>query len=274
MSRRTTIAALLIPGGVLLAFGFLLPFVGTLVTPPAIEPGSVYFSLGELLQDDFALGVLLRTIRVAAVVTVVCAMLGYPVAYLIAHAPVRIRGPLLVLSVFPLLLSTVVRTYAWLVILGRNGMVSSALQWLGFADGPVQLLYTEFALVVGLTQLFLPIMILSAYSSVTAVDERLDEAARGLGATPGRSFRLVVWPLTRPGVLVGATLVFAGSVTAFTTPLLLGGTQNRMLSTLLYDYANVTLDWHAASAVAIVMTVLVLVVGYVATRFARTAVTA
>jgi putative spermidine/putrescine transport system permease protein len=133
----------------------------------------------------------------------------------------------------------------------------------------VQLLYTETAIVLGLVQLFLPLMILSAYSSLAQQDPRLEEAARGLGASPGRAFRQVVFPLALPGALVGCTLVFAGAVTAFTTPQLLGGSRERLLSTLLYSRVNVSLDWPAASAVALVMTVLVLAVSALSGRLGK-----
>ncbi|MCP2163643.1 ABC transporter permease [Goodfellowiella coeruleoviolacea] len=266
MSRKVTVGLLLVPGLALLVFGFLYPFITTLFAPPTIEDTSVLGRLGELVGDSFVLTVAARTIRVAVVVTVVCLVFGFPVAYLISRVPARWRGLLLAMSIFPLLLSNVVRTYSWLVILGRNGLISQALVALGLADEPVQLLYTELALVIGLAQLFMPMMIVTSYSSLSQVDFRLEEAARGLGASAGRAFRRVVLPLALPGVLVGATLVFAGSVTAFTTPMLLGGTQNRTLATLLYEYANVKLDWAAASAVALIMTVIVLVVSAVTTR--------
>ncbi|WP_262700874.1 MULTISPECIES: ABC transporter permease [Streptomyces] len=269
MSRRAASGLLLLPGVALLAFGFLYPFGVTLFVPPAAEHPDVLGKLGGMLGDAYVLEVAARTIRVAALTTVICLLLGFPVAYLISRAPRRRQGLLLALAVFPLLLSTVVRTFSWLVILGRNGLISSVLVDLKIVDGGTQLLYTEFALVAGLTQLFTPIMILTSYSSLSHIDARLEDAARGLGAKPGRAFRSVVLPLALPGVLVGATLVFAGAVTAFTTPLLLGGTRNRTLATLLYDYANVKLDWSAASAVALIMTVLVLAASWISGRLSR-----
>lgn len=269
MSRRAASGLLLLPGVALLAFGFLYPFGITLFAPPAADDPDVLGKLGGMLGDGYVLEVAARTVRVAALTTAICLLLGFPVAYLIARAPRRRQGLLLALAVFPLLLSTVVRTFSWLVILGRNGLISDLLTALGLADGGTQLLYTEFALIAGLTQLFTPIMILTSYSSLSHIDIKLEEAARGLGASPGRAFRRVVLPIALPGVLVGAMLVFAGAVTAFTTPLLLGGTRNRTLATLLYDYANVKLDWGAASAVALIMTALVLVAGWISGRLSK-----
>jgi len=266
VSRKATLGLLLAPGLALLAFGFAFPFAVTLFAPPAAEHPDVLGKLGAMLTDSYVLGVFARTVRVAVTVTLVCLVFGFPTAYLIARAPKSRQGLLLALAVFPLLLSTVVRTFAWLVILGRNGLISDAVLATGLTDRPPELLYTEFALVAGLTQLFMPLMILTSYSSLSHIDPGLEDAARGLGASPGRAFRRIVLPLALPGVLVGATLVFAGAVTAFTTPLLLGGSRNRTLATLLYDYANVKLDWGGASAVALIMTVLVLVVGWASGR--------
>jgi len=248
-------------------FAFCYPVVATLAWPPDGDPATVARETGNLLTDPYLLPVIARTIRVAVLATALCLLLGFPVAYLISRAPGRWPGVLLALAIFPLLLNTVVRTYGWIVVLGGNGLISAASQALGL--GPVQLLYTETAIVLGLVQLFLPLMILSAYSSLSQQDHRLEDAARGLGASPGRAFRTVVLPLALPGVLVGCTLVFAGAVTAFTTPQLLGGPRERLLSTLLYSRVNVSLDWPSASAVALVMTVLVLAVSALAGRLGR-----
>jgi putative spermidine/putrescine transport system permease protein len=266
---RWSVAWLLVlPGVAVLAFGFLYPVVATFVAPPSAGEVNLAGTFVTMVSDSYVLEVAARTVRIAALVTASCLVLGFPVAYLISRASPRWRGLLLAITVFPLLLSTVVRTYSWLVILGRNGLLSKAMVGLGLADEPQQLLFTDFAVIVGLVQLFLPIVILTAYSSLSHVDDRLLEAARGLGASSGRVFRRIVLPLALPGALIGATLAFAGSVTAFTTPLLLGGTGVRTLATLLYTYASVTLDWGAASAIALLMTLIVLVVG-AATTYAR-----
>nr|WP_233515138.1 ABC transporter permease [Marinitenerispora sediminis] len=264
MFRRSAMVALLVPGLAVLAFGFLYPVAATLAAPPDGDPATVARETAALLSDPYLLPVIARTIRVAVVTTAACLLLGFPVAYLISRAPARWAGRLLALAIFPLMLNTVVRTYGWLVLLGSNGLISDVSAALGL--GRPQLLYTETAINLGLVQLFLPIMILSCYSSLSQQDPRLEEAARGLGASPGRAFRQVVLPLAMPGALVGCTLVFAGAVTAFTTPQLLGGARERILSTLLYSRVNVSLDWPAASAVALVMTVLVLAVSVLSGR--------
>ncbi|WP_017545428.1 MULTISPECIES: ABC transporter permease [Nocardiopsis] len=258
---------LLVPGLAVMLFAFCYPVVATLAWPPDGDPATVARETGSLLTDPYLLPVIARTVRVAVLTTALCLLMGFPVAYLISRAPGPWPGRLLALAIFPLLLNTVVRTYGWIVVLGGNGLISKVSEALGL--GRVQLLYTETAIVLGLVQLFLPLMILSAYSSLSQQDHRLEEAARGLGASPGRAFRDVVFPLALPGALVGCTLVFAGAVTAFTTPQLLGGPRERLLSTLLYSRVNVSLDWPSASAIALVMTALVLVVGALSGRLGK-----
>ncbi|GAA1076921.1 ABC transporter permease [Nocardiopsis composta] len=267
MLRRVPMAALLIPGLAVLLFAFGYPVAATLAWPPDGDPATVARETGSLLTDPYLLPVIARTVRVSVLTTAICLLLGFPVAYLISRAPARWSGRLLALAVFPLLLNTVVRTYGWIVVLGGNGLISRVGEALGL--GRVQLLYTETAIVLGLVQLFLPLMILSCYSSLSQQDHRLEEAARGLGASAARAFRTVVLPLAMPGALVGCTLVFAGAVTAFTTPQLLGGTRERLLSTLLYSRVNVSLDWPSASAIALVMTALVLAVSALSGRLGK-----
>ncbi|MBR8740378.1 ABC transporter permease [Nocardiopsis sp. MG754419] len=264
---RPPITILLVPGLAVMLFAFCYPVVATLAWPPDGDPATVARETGSLLTDPYLLPVIARTVRVAVLTTALCLLMGFPVAYLISRAPGPWPGRLLALAIFPLLLNTVVRTYGWIVVLGGNGLISRISEALGL--GRVQLLYTETAIVLGLVQLFLPLMILSAYSSLSQQDHRLEEAARGLGASPGRAFRDVVFPLALPGALVGCTLVFAGAVTAFTTPQLLGGPRERLLSTLLYSRVNVSLDWPSASAIALVMTALVLVVGALSGRLGK-----
>ncbi|TDC25281.1 ABC transporter permease [Streptomyces sp. 8K308] len=265
-SRRIALA-LLLPGLALLVGGVVAPSLVMLLSPPRVETGEVLDRLGQMLSDPYDLEIIWRTLRVGLVVTAICVLLGFPTAYLLARSRSRWAGPLLALAIFPLLLSNVVRTYGWLVVLGSNGVVGRVITGLGISDEAPQLLYTELAVVLGLVQLFLPLAIVTCYSAVAQVDAGLDDAARGLGAGRTRTMWSVVIPLSMPGIAMAATLVFAGAVTAYTTPYLLGGSRQRMLSTQLFSYSGVTLDWAAASATAIVMTVLVLLV-YVASTLA------
>ena len=264
-SRMAT-AALLLPALALVLVGFAYPYLTMLVAPAADPHPDVVGKLLAAVTDPYVVDIVARTVRVAGLATVLSVALGFPVAWLISRAPGGWRGVLLLAVTFPLLLSTVVRSFAWIVLLGRDGLVSAALRAVGLTDTPTQLLYTEFAMVVGLTQLFLPLLVLTAYSSLAGVDPILEDAARGMGAGGAAVFARVVLPLALPGTAVGAILVFAGCMTAYTTPSLLGGTRNRTLATLLYQEANTSLDWSAVSALAIIMTLLVLVVTTVMSR--------
>jgi putative spermidine/putrescine transport system permease protein len=255
MRSRVTTALLLLPGLAFLLIGFLVPALAMLFAPPRTATSEIFVRLGEMLVDPFFLAIIGRTLLLALIVTLICVLLGFPIAYLLARTTSRWSGVLLALAIFPLMLSNVVRTFGWLVILGSNGAIGQLLTGLGIVDRAPQLLYTPLAIVLGMTQLF-------------------DDAARGLGASRGRTFRDIVLPLSLPGIVVAATLVFAGSVTAYTTPYLLGGSGNRMLATQLFTYSSVTIDWAGASATAIIMTVLVFVVSGISSLVGRKGATA
>jgi putative spermidine/putrescine transport system permease protein len=267
--RARSTLLLLLPGLAFLLVGFLLPAVVMLFAPPGVTFAQVIERMGAMLTDPYDLGIIWRTVRIGLVVTAICVVLGFPIASLLARSQSRWAGVLLALAIFPLLLSNVVRTFGWLVVLGSNGVIGQILTGLGIVEEAPQLLYTELAIVLGLVQLFLPLAVITCYSAVAQVDPGLDEAARGLGATRTRSFWTILVPLSLPGIVVAATLVFAGSVTAYTTPYLLGGSSQRMLSTQLFSYASVTVDWAAASATAIVMTVLVFLVSGISALVGR-----
>lgn len=251
---------LVLPGLMVLVIAFVVPSLIMLLAPPGAGPVDVWARFVQMSTDGFELSVLWRTLAIGLVVTVVCIALGFPTAYLLARSNSRYAGLFLALAIFPLLLNNVVRTFGWLVILGREGALGQALLGIGLVDEAPQLLYTPLAIILGLTQLFLPLAIVACYSAVAQVDPALDSAARGLGANRSRTFWSVVVPLSLPGIVVAATLVFAGSVTAYTTPYLLGGSRQRMLSTQLFTYAGVSVDWVAASATAFTMTILLMVV--------------
>lgn len=269
MRSRATPALLLLPGLAFLLIGFLVPSLAMLFAPPRTETVDIFVRLGEMLTDPYDLAIIGRTLLLGIVVTAICVVLGFPIAYLLARSTSKWAGVFLALAIFPLLLSNVVRTFGWLVVLGSNGAIGQLLTGLGLVDEAPQLLYTPLAIVLGLTQLFLPLAIITCYSAVSQVDAGLDDAARGLGASRTRTFWDVVVPLSLPGLVVAATLVFAGSVTAYTTPYLLGGSGNRMLSTQLFSYASVTVDWAAASATALIMTILVFAVSAISSVVGR-----
>ncbi|WP_109473784.1 ABC transporter permease [Ornithinimicrobium cavernae] len=269
--RGRRLAWLLVPGLVLLLAGFLIPSVIMVFAPPDTAAAEVFARLAQMLTDPYDLAIIGRTLGLGLIVTIACVVLGFPTAYLLARSSSRWSGVLLAIAIFPLLLSSVVRTFGWLVVLGSQGALAQALVALGVVSEAPQLLYTPLAIVLGLLQLFLPLAIVACYSALAQVDASLDDAARGLGAGRARTFWTIVVPLSWPGVVVAATLVFAGSVTAYTTPYLLGGSRQRMLSTQLYTYSSTTIDWAAASSIAMVMTVLVFAVSAISSLIGRKA---
>ncbi|MET4754731.1 ABC transporter permease subunit [Bradyrhizobium sp. RT11b] len=177
--------------------------------------------------------VLLQTIQVSVVVTAICVIIGYPMAYLITAASKRLRMVLLVLVIIPYLTSFLVRTYAWIVILGDNGLINSLLLGLGLISGPLSLIYSRMAVYIGMIHIMLPVMILPLVSVMMGIDKSLMAAARSMGARPFAAFWRVFLPLSLPGVRSGLMLVFVFCLGFYITPAALGGLRDAMISTLI-----------------------------------------
>ena len=198
----------------------------------------------------------LRSLTLAAEVTAVAAVIGYAAAYSIVTLPKTARGRVFGLVILPLMISPVARTYAWLVILGRTGFVNEALVGLGIVDSPLRILFTETAVFIGLLQLFLPLMVIALVSAMENMPRDAIPAARVLGANWAQVFVKVILPLTREGLVIGGTLVFTGSLTAYITPAILGGSKVLMLETLLYQRVTVANDFVSASVIAMILIVM------------------
>jgi putative spermidine/putrescine transport system permease protein len=203
--------------------------------------------------DELNREVFWRTLRLAGLVTFASAVIGYAAALAIAGMSASRRSLMVTLVVMPLMVSPVARTYAWIVILGRSGLLNSTVQGLGLSDTPVRLLFTETAVFIGLLQLFLPYMILSLLSSLENLPRDVVPAATVLGASPLQRFTRVILPLTREGLVVGGTIVFTGSVTAYITPAVLGGSRVLMLETLMVQRVSVMNDIASASVIAVIL---------------------
>ena len=212
--------------------------------------------------------VIARTLRIAGLVTLFAAVICYPAAQAIVRSPGKYRGLLMGLSILPLMIAPVPRTYAWIVLLGRNGFVNSVLVNLHLTPEPLRLLFTEGALFVGLLQLFAPLMLITLVSAMENMPRDVESAARSLGANPVQAFWRVTLPLTQEGLVVGGTLVFTGCVTAYVTPALLGGPRLLMLETLLYQKVNVESDLGAANVIAVVLIALTLAMSVFLRRLA------
>ncbi len=261
LEKKTKIYWLFIlPGCLFLAFFMLIPLF-SLIFKTFIDGGGS-FSLENytaLLGSTYFKQVFWRSIRLSLASTAACAVLGFPTAYYISKYS-KNKGVLVALAVFPMFTSPVIRSFSWMVILGKKGIVNDLLVAAGIVAKPISLLYNEFSMVVGFIQLFLPLMILSLIGVMDNISEDLNLAAGSLGASRMAVFRHVVLPLSIPGLVTGSVLVFTGCLTAYTTPQLLGGTDTRVLATLIYQQAMSLGDWTQASAVAVVMIVITVVV--------------
>ena len=247
---------LLFPGIVLLCFFLVLPLLSSLI--PTVFPESS-FSLQlyiDFFKDSYFMAVLGRTLSISLIVTIFCAVLGLPAAYVISGVSKKWRGILIALTLFPLLTNSVIRSFAWITILGKNGVINNLLMMFGVIHEPMSLLYTDFSIIIGSVYLFLPTMIMTLVGVLENIDDDLLEAAATLGLSPLKGFFKIILPLSLPGMIVGSILVFTGTLTAYTTPQLLGGNKKMMLATLLYQRATTLGDWISASVIALVMIVI------------------
>lgn len=258
MSKKTSYL-ILAPGLVLLLFFLILPLI-TIIWPTFYNGGITFDAYLSFFQDTYNVNILYRTIKISLIVTFVSIIFGVPTAYFIANSPKKWRGLLMSLTLFPLLTNSVVRSFAWINILGRNGIINSVMLATGLISEPITLLYTEFAIIIGSFYLFLPVMIISLVGTFENIDTEIMEAAETLGANRLMAFIKVILPLSIPGIIVGSILVFTGTLTAYTTPQLLGGNRNMMMSTFLYQNAMALGDWQSASVIALIMIVTTMLV--------------
>lgn len=267
--KKSVIYWLLLPGFVFLAAFMIIPIVLTIGSTFFQENSFTFEGYMHFFRDPYFLKILLTTPQVSVVTTIVCVVLGFPTAYYISQKAPRRKGILLALAIFPLLTSPVVRSFSWMIILGRKGLINNTLVGLGIVDKPLDILYTPATMMIGLTHLFLPLMIISLVGVLENIDGDLLKAAQSLGASRITAFRRVVFPLAVPGLVIGAVLVFVGSLTAYTTPALLGG-KRRVIATFLYQNAMTLNDWYLASVVAAIMIVITFVVVGVMNKMAKT----
>jgi putrescine transport system permease protein len=201
----------------------------------------------------------LRSIWYALLTALLCLLVGYPFAYFIARARPSVRPALLMMVMLPFWTSFLLRVYAWKGILGDQGLLNQLLMGLGITAEPIQMLYTNVSLLVGMTYVYLPFMVLPLYANLVKMDLRLLEAAHDLGASPFKAFWLVTVPLSRAGIVAGFMLVFIPSVGEFVIPSLLGGPENIMIGRVVWDEMFTINNWPRASALAVVMILLIVV---------------
>lgn len=258
MKKQSTFL-MVIPGLVILLVCLFLPLLKVLI--PTLFTGSYPLSAyAEFFQDEYYLGIFIRTVKIAVITTLICMAAGVPTAYFISRCSKKWRGILLSVSIFPMMTNSVIRSFAWINILGSNGIINKFLVSAGLASTPVKLLYTEFAIIIGSVYLFLPLMIVTAAGVMENIDDDMMEAAQSLGANRMTAFMKVIFPMSLPGIIVGGILVFTGTLTAYTTPQLLGGNTNMVLATFIYQRAMTVGDWNGASVIAFIMIIVTLIV--------------
>ena len=209
-----------------------------------------------LFQDSLYFVTYLNSVKLAFIATLFTLMIGYPIAYGIARSPQPTRNILLLLVVIPFWISFLLRVYSWMGILKTNGLINGFLLWLGVIDQPLELLYTDTAVYIGMVYSYLPYMILPLYANLVKLDIRLLEAASDLGAKKWQGFVDVTLPLSMPGIIAGCLLVFIPAIGEYVIPALLGGADTLMIGRVLFDEFFLNRDWPVASAVAIVLLLL------------------
>ncbi len=209
-----------------------------------------------LWEDSLYLNTYLGSLKISIISTIACLLIGYPIAYGIVRSPPATRGVLLLMIILPFWTSFLLRVYAWMGLLADQGTINNILIWLGLIETPIRMLYTQGAVYVGIIYTYLPFMVLPLYANMEKLDGSLLEAASDLGAKPTITFFTVTLPLTMPGIVAGSLLVFIPATGEFVIPDLLGGGNVLMIGKVLYNEFNANTDWPVASAVAIVLLLL------------------
>ncbi len=238
---------------------FKISLADPIIAQPPFSESASADNFAFLLTDKLYAFTYMRSVLIAGASTLLCLALGFPMAYAIARADATTRSLLLLLIVLPFWISFLLRVYAWMGLLNNYGVINNLLMWLGLIDQPIQLMYTDLAIFIGMTYSYLPFMILPLYATLERMDLDLVEAAQDLGASRSRAFWDVTWPLARPGVIAGCLLVFIPAMGEYVIPYLLGGSESLMIGRVLFDEFFVNRDWPLASAVAIVLLLLLIV---------------
>lgn len=214
---------------------------------------SIFRAEGGALFDTLYLEAYGRSLKYAFATATLCLAVGYPFAYFLARASAHVRPALLMMVMLPFWTSFLLRVYAWKGILADHGLLNQLLLALGLTSEPIQMLYTDVSMLVGMTYVYLPFMVLPLYANLVKLDYRLLEAAYDLGATPWKAFWLVTVPLSRAGIIAGFMLVFIPALGEFVIPSLLGGPENLMIGRVVWDEMFTANNWPRASALAVVM---------------------
>ena len=211
----------------------------------------------QRLFEPIYFTVFIRSIWLAVLSTVLCLILGYPIAYMISKLPIKRRNMLILLFILPMWMNFLLRTYAWMAILGRDGLINTLLGYIGI--GPIKMLYTDGAILLGMVYNFLPFMVIPIYTVLIKIDKNLVNAAYDLGANKAQAFRKIILPLSIPGIISGITMVFMPAVSNFVIPSLLGGGKYMLVGNLIEQQFTTIGNWNFGSALSIFMMILILI---------------
>ena len=211
----------------------------------------------QRLFEPIYFTVFIRSIWLAVLSTVSCLILGYPIAYIISKLPIKRRNILILLFILPMWMNFLLRTYAWMAILGRDGLINTLLGYIGI--GPIKMLYTDGAILLGMVYNFLPFMVIPIYTVLIKIDKNLVNAAYDLGANKAQAFRKIILPLSIPGIISGITMVFMPAVSNFVIPSLLGGGKYMLVGNLIEQQFTTIGNWNFGSALSIFMMILILI---------------
>lgn len=264
--KKLDIWLLLLPTLLIFIFFFLVPLVFLFVTSfktfdanSGIGNEWTFQNYIKFLTDSFYLSVLWRTVKIALLTTLITIIISYPVAYQISKVKGRLKNFLTLIVLSPLLISMVIRSYGWVIILSNKGVINNTLMELGIINQPLTLLYTEFSVILGMIHVLFPYMVLTIMGSLERIDPSVIRASQNLGASSARTFFSVMLPLTLPGIFAGSVMVFSLSVSSFVTPAILGGPQVKVMSYLTYEQTAVMLNWPYGSAIGFLLIFLAII---------------
>ncbi len=257
---RLAVASLIGPATVIVALGLLIPMVILFrYSLNQFKPGVMMVEALTLenyvkfFSDPYYHNVFFTTVRVALTCTLACLLLGFPLAYVLARLQSTWKNWLIMLVVLPLFVGNAVRAAGWMALFGSKGVVNSSLLMLGVISTPIEIMYTETAVIIGIIAVNLPFMVLTLQSVIEGIDRAVEEAAFSLGANPAAMFRRVLWPLALPGTLAGTILTFILAMNAYATPVLLGGPRFMMMGPLVYNQFVQQNNWPFGGAISFVL---------------------
>lgn len=258
---RTNLAGMLVvPATIFVAIGLIGPVailfrysLNQFVPGQFMVDGLTIENYVKFFTDGFYLNVLWRTVRVAVICTIICLIMGFPLAYVLARTESRFKNLLIMLVVLPLFVGNAVRAAGWMTAFGSKGALNASLMGLGVIDQPLEIMFTETAVIIGIIAVNLPFMVLTLQSVIEGINRNVEEAAFSLGAGPTAMFRRVLWPLAMPGILAGTILTFILAMNAYATPVLLGGPKFQTMGPLVYGQFAQQNNWPFGGAISFIL---------------------